>query len=87
MDETIISCTFAMSTIIIVLYSCMVTTCMCICTGLPKNSRFFAVCVHKEPSLVWPHPFLEQHVYCLQYKYQAKPLSMVIYNRVAIYMC
>ena len=57
------------------------------CHHMYVYTRFIAVCMHKEPSLVWPDPFLEQHVYCLQYKYQAKPLSMVIYNRVAIYMC
>ena len=85
MGKTIICCTFAMSTIIIVLYLCMITTCTCICTGLSKNSRLFAVCVHKEPSLVWPDPFLAQHVYRLQYKYH--PPWSYIANHVAIYMC
>ena len=45
MSNTVICHTLTMSicTVIIVLYSCMVTTCMCICTGVCKNSRFSEV--------------------------------------------
>ena len=39
MGKTIICLIFAMNTIIIVLYLCMVTACTCICTGASKNSR------------------------------------------------
>ena len=62
MAKTVICCSLAMNTIIIVLYSCMVTTCTCICTEVSKNSRFSPVYVHKESSLVWPDPFLVQGV-------------------------
>ena len=41
-------------------------------------SRFFAVYVHKESSLVWPGPFIAQDVYRLQYMHPAMALSMVI---------
>ena len=71
--QTVICHTLAMSTIIIVLYLCMVTTCTCICTGVSKNSRFSAVYVHKESSLIWPDPFLAQGIYSLQYKHPAHP--------------
>ena len=64
----------------------MLTTCTCICTGVPKNSRFSAVYVHKEPSLVWPDPFLVQGVYHLQYTHPAKALSMVIMLRSYVYL-
>ena len=37
--------------------------------------------VHKESSLVWPDSFLVQSVYHLQYKHQAKALSL--YGRYA----
>ena len=43
-----VCCTIAISTIIIVLYSCIVTTCMCIYTGVSKNSTTSAVYVQKE---------------------------------------
>ena len=89
MGKTIICCTLTMSTVIIVLSSCMVITCMCICIGVSRNSRFSAEYVHKESSLVWPDPFLVQGVYCLQYKHPAKAvkaLSMVIMLHIAIYM-
>ena len=39
MGKIVIGCTLAMSIVIIVLYSCMVTTCMRICTGVSKNNR------------------------------------------------
>ena len=49
MGKIIICRTLTMSTIIITLYSCMVTMCMCICTGVSsKNSR---------SGLVWPDLF------------------------------
>ena len=60
MGKTIICRTLAMSTVIIVLYLCMVTTCTYICTGVSKNSKSLAVYVHKEYNLVWPNPFLTQ---------------------------
>ena len=77
MGKTVICRTLAISTIITVLYSCMVTMCMCICTGVSKKSRFSAVYVHKEYKIspVWPNPFLAQGVYCSQCKHPAKPLS------------
>ena len=52
--KIVICHTLAMTTVIIFLYSCMVTTCTCICTGVSKNSRFSAIYVHKikESSLV-----------------------------------
>ena len=82
MGKTIICCTLKMSTVIIVLYSCMVTTCMCtvVCIGVSKNLRLSAAHVHKEPNLVWPDPFLELGIYRLQYKHHtaAKALSMVV---------
>ena len=43
MDKTIICHTLTMSFFIKILYSCMVTTCTCICTGASKNSRSSAV--------------------------------------------
>ena len=54
MGKTVICHTLAMSTIVIVLYSSIVTSHMCICTGVSKNSRFSTVYVHKESSLIWP---------------------------------
>ena len=83
MGKTIICCTFAMSTIIIVLYSCMITTCTCICTGLSKNSRFSA---HKESSLIWLDHFLVQGIYHLQYKHPAKALSMDVMLHSYLYV-
>ena len=77
MGKAIICHTLTMSAIIIVLYSCMATTCTCICTGVSRNSRFSAVYVHKESSLIWLDPFLVQGVYRLQYKHPAKALSMI----------
>ena len=82
MGKSVICHTLAMSNIIIVWYSCMITTCMslCICTGVSKNSRSSTIYVHKKTSLIWPDPFLVQGVYHLQYKHLAnKPLSMVVY--------
>ena len=43
MGKTIICHTLSMSTVIIVLYSCMVTMCKCKCTGASKNSRLSTV--------------------------------------------
>ena len=90
MDKTVICHTLAMSSVIIVLCLCMVTTCTCICTGVSKNSRFSTVYVYKEPSFVWPNPFLAQGVYHLQYKHPAKTLSIVVmlcsYLYVLIYL-
>ena len=86
MGKITICCTLAMSTVIIVLYSCMVTTWTCICTGVFKNSRFSAIYAHKESSLLWPDPFLAQGVYRLQYKHPAKALSMVIMLRSYLYV-
>ena len=37
MGKTVICRTLAISTVIIVVYLCIVTTCMCIFTGVPKN--------------------------------------------------
>ena len=71
-----------MSTIIIFLYSCMVTTCTCICTGVTKNSRFSNV--HKESSLVWLDPFLAQSVYYLQYKHLAVAKEFSQYGHYAM---
>ena len=78
MVKTVICHTLAMSTVIIDLYSCMVTTCMCICIGVSRNSRFSAVYAYKKSSLIWLDPFLVQGVYRFQYKQLAKVLSMVI---------
>ena len=78
MCKSVICRTITMSTVIIVLYSYMVTIGMCICTGVSKNSRFSTVYVRKEYSLVWLDPFLAQGVYRLQYKHLAKALSMII---------
>ena len=80
MGKTIICHRLALSTIIIVLYSCMVTTCTCICTGVSINSRFSKAYtyVHKKSSLVWPDSFLAQGVYRLQYQHPAKALSVVV---------
>ena len=86
MGKTVICHTLEMSTIIIVLCSCMVTTCTCICTRVSKNSRFQAVYVHKKSSLIWQDPFLAQGVYCLRYKHLAKALSMVIMLRSYLYV-
>ena len=77
--KTLICRTLAMSTIIIVLYSCMVTTYMCICTGVYKNSRLSTVYMQRESNLVWPDPFLVQGVYHVKYKRLAMPLSVVVY--------
>ena len=91
MDKTVICHTLVMSTVIIVLYSCMITT--FICAGVSKNSRSSAVYLHKESSLVWPDPFLAESVNRLQFKHPAKLFSMVVYTyahricHVAIYMC
>ena len=90
MDTTIIFCTPTMITVIILLYSCTITTCTCIIQeSLHINSRSFAIYVHKESSLTGLDPFLVQGIYCLQYKCQAnKPLSIVVYAMyVAIHMC
>ena len=57
MGKTIINHTLTMSTVIMVLYSCMVTTCTCICTTESKNSRSFTAYVHKECGLVWQDLF------------------------------
>ena len=65
MGKTIICCTLTLSTVIIVLYSCMVTTYTCICTGVSKDSRFSIVYMCKEFSLVWPDTFLVQGIYRL----------------------
>ena len=62
MGKIMISCTLAMSTVIIFLYACMVTTCTCICTGVSKNSRSSIVYVHNESGLAWPDLFLEQAI-------------------------
>ena len=78
MGKTIICRTLTMSIVIMVLYSCMVTTCTCICTRVSKNSRFFAVYLHKESSLVRLDSFLAQGIYRLQYKHPTKVLSVVI---------
>ena len=80
MGKIVICCTLAMSIIIIALYLCFVTLCMCICTRMSKNSRSFAVYEHKESSLVWQDPFLMQRVYWLQYRWLAIPLTIVIYT-------
>ena len=79
MGKTLICCTLAMSTIIVALHSCMVTTCMCIYTRVSKNSRSPTVYVQNESSLVWSHPVLAQGIHHLQYKCPAMPLSMVVY--------
>ena len=80
MGKTIICRTFAMSTVIIGLYLCMVTTCTCVCTGVSITLRFSKAYtyVHKESSLIWPNSFLAQGVYHLQYQHPAKALSMVV---------
>ena len=77
--KTVICCRLPMSTIIIVLYSCMVTTCTCIYTGVSKNSRSSAVFVNKKSSLIQLDPFLVEVVYHMQHKSPAKPPSMVLY--------
>ena len=41
--NTVVCRTLTLSTIIIDLYSCLVTMCTCICTGVFKNSRFSTV--------------------------------------------
>ena len=43
MSKNIICQTFTMSTVFIVLHSCIVTTCTCISTGVYNNSRFSTV--------------------------------------------
>ena len=43
MGKTVICRTLAMSTAVIVLYSCMVTTCTCVYTEVGRKSRFSAV--------------------------------------------
>ena len=68
MSKAVICSTLVMSTVIIVLYLCMVTTWTCIHTYIQeylKNSRSSTVCVHKESSIIWPDPFLAQGVYHL----------------------
>ena len=56
--KIIICQTHVMSTVIIVVHSCMVTTCMCTCTGgVSKNLRSSTVSVHTESSLMWPTLF------------------------------
>ena len=75
-----------MSTVIIVLYSCMIATGTCICTEVSKNSRFSTVYVHKETNLVWPDPLIVQGVYRLQYKHPAQALSMLIMLHSYLYV-
>ena len=73
--KAIICLTLAKSTVIIILYLCMITTC-----------RFSVVHVHKESSLVWPDSFIAQGVYHLQYKHPTKALSMVIMLHSYLYV-
>ena len=47
MCKTVIWCTSVMSTLFIAFHSCMVTTCMCVCTGVSKNSWSSTVSVDK----------------------------------------
>ena len=69
-------------TVIVVLYSCMVTTCTCICTG---------ECLTTQDPLQYIDTknlaFLAQGIYHLQYKHPAMPLFIVVYTTyIAIYM-
>ena len=81
---TIICHTRETSFVIIAFHSCMVTACMCICTGGSKNLQSSTVPVHRESSRMWPNSLLMKGVYCLQYKCPAMPLTMVVY---AMYLC
>ena len=86
MGKTIICHTLAISTIIIVFYSCMVTTCTCICTGVSKNSRFSTVYVHKESSLIWLDPVqCRAFITCSISTQPRHSLWLLCY--VAIYVC
>ena len=55
MGKTIICRTLIISTVIIALYSCTVTTCICICTGVSENLRFSVVymCTNNLVSYGW----------------------------------
>ena len=64
----------------------MVTTSMCVCTGVSKNSRFSTVYVHKESNLTWPDSILAQDVYRLQCKYLAKALTMAVMLHSYLYI-
>ena len=77
--KTVICCRLPVSTVIIVLHSCVVITCTCIFTGVYKNSRSSAVFVNKKSSPIQLDPFLVEVDYHMQYKSPAKPPSMVLY--------
>ena len=83
--KTIICRTLSMSIIIMVLYSCMIATSMCICTEVSKNSRFSAVYAQRIQSHM-ARPFIVRGVYHLQYKHPAKALSMVIMLHSYLYV-
>ena len=76
--NTIITChayACSTSTVIIVLYSCMVITYMCTCTEASKNSwSFCSICAQSIQSHV-TKPFLAQGVNRLQYKHPHQAMS------------
>ena len=85
MSKTVICCTSMMSTLFIVFHLCMVTTCMCPCTGVSKNSWSSTVSVNKKSNLVWPNSFLMQGSNRLQYKQLAMLLAMAISLAMVVY--
>ena len=78
MGNTIICRTLTMGTVIIVLYSCKVTTYMSIRTGVSKKSRSSALYVHKS-ILVCLQPFLAQGVYLNINTWSSHSTYMVVY--------
>ena len=70
--------TLTMSTIIILFYSCMVTMCICIFTGLSKNSRLYPQYMCTKNLVLYGYTLSSTEVYRLQYKHLAKALSMTM---------
>ena len=89
MGKTVICCTLAISTVIIILYLCMVITCTCICTGVCKNSRFSAVYAHEEYIILYGRTLFQRRPF-IAYSTSTQPshsLTMVVMLRSYISMC
>ena len=63
MGKSMICFALAMCTIIIVFYSCMVTTCTCICTGVTKNSRSSACSMCTKDLVLYGQTLLQHRAF------------------------
>ena len=85
MDKIVFCCTLQMTTVIIVLYLCMVTTCLCMYMYVQeclKNSH--SICAQRIQSCMAGPVLVEAFITCMQYKHLGNTLSWSVYY-VAIF--